>query len=122
MVSLDQLVAETEGYHQLIHKQVQDISKNVGSSEEANQLKETAKNMLEALRQCILVIKDSQLNDRSNAAPFDAETTPSPPPETTPAVKVEGEDTKPRWKVQGKEEDDEPVIVTGGENTSNEIR
>ena len=40
------------------------MSKSLNSSEEAKQLQETSKAMLEALRQCIDIMKDSQLTDQ----------------------------------------------------------
>ena len=40
------------------------MSKSLNSSEEATQLQETSKAMLEALRQCIDIMKDSQLTDQ----------------------------------------------------------
>ena len=40
------------------------MTKSLNSSEEAKQLQETSKNMLEALRQCIDIMKDSQLTDQ----------------------------------------------------------
>ncbi len=124
MVSLDQLVSETEGYHQLINKQVQDLSTAMGSSEEAEQLRETSKNMLEALRQCILVIKDAQLSERSDNGPYaGAETTPSPPPEAVPPSTVKKQ--KQNGGREGEEDLGEGVEseVTGaGAIVSNEAR
>lgn len=61
MVSLDQHTAEAEGYYHLLQGQVQDLSKAMNSSTEADKLRSTAKNMLDALRQCIHLIKDSEL-------------------------------------------------------------
>ena len=76
-------MAETEGYHQLIQRQVQDLSGSIGTTEVANQLRDTARTMLEALRQCISVIKDSQLSKsesmvvavRNLSSSVDAQTT-----------------------------------------------
>ena len=73
--------------------------------------------MLEALRQCIHVIKDSQLNTSISVFPG-AETTPSPPP--GPIVEVSQEDKTSRG-----EDDSEGKSQTMGEEVeapSNEIR
>ena len=63
-VTLDQCFSETEGYYALLQDQVKDMGKALNSSEEAKQLQETSKAMLEALRQCIDIMKDSQLTDQ----------------------------------------------------------
>ena len=63
-VTLDHRLTETEGYYSLLQDQVQDMNKSLNSSEEAKQLQETSKAMLEALRQCIDIMKDSQLTDQ----------------------------------------------------------
>ena len=63
-VSLDHRLSETEGYYTLLQDQVREMSKSLNSSEEAKQLQETSKAMLEALRQCIDIMKDSQLTDQ----------------------------------------------------------
>ena len=58
-VTLDQRMAETEGYYQLLHEQVQSMSQSLNTTEEASQIRQTSKTMLEALRQCIDTMKDS---------------------------------------------------------------
>jgi len=58
-VTLDQRMAETEGYYQLLHEQVQSMSHSLNTTEEASQIRQTSKTMLEALRQCIDTMKDS---------------------------------------------------------------
>ena len=52
-------MAETEAYYQLLHEQVQSLSQSLSATEEASQIRQTAKTMLEALRQCIDTMKDS---------------------------------------------------------------
>ena len=52
-------MAETEGYYHLLHEQVQSLSQSLSATEEASQVKQTARTMLEALRQCIDTMKDS---------------------------------------------------------------
>ena len=61
-VTLDQRMAETEGYYQLLHEQVQSISQSLSMTEEASQIRQTSKVMLEALRQCIDTMKDVQVS------------------------------------------------------------
>ena len=63
-LSLDQRLSEAEGYYTLLQDQVREISKSLNISEESKQLQETSKAMLEALRQCIDIMKDSQLTDQ----------------------------------------------------------
>ena len=63
-VSLDHRLSEAEGYYALLQDQVREMSKSLNISEEAKQLQETSKAMLEALRQCIDIMKDSQLTDQ----------------------------------------------------------
>ena len=58
-VTLDQRMAETEGYYQILHEQVESLSQSLSATEEASQVKQTARTMLEALRQCIDTMKDS---------------------------------------------------------------
>ena len=40
-VTLDQRMAETEGYYQLLHEQVQSISQSLSMTEEASQVRQT---------------------------------------------------------------------------------
>ena len=61
---MDHRLSEAEGYYSLLQDQVREMSKSLNSSEEAKQLQETSKAMLEALRQCIDIMKDSQLTDQ----------------------------------------------------------
>jgi len=61
-VTLDQRMAETEGYYQLLHEQVQSMSQYLSMTEEASQIRQTSKVMLEALRQCIDTMKDVQVS------------------------------------------------------------
>lgn len=79
-------MAETEGYYQLLHEQIHKLSTSLNDSEEASQLKDTAKSMLEALRQCIHVIKDSQLSDSNLCRSNSLE--PSPAPEDVPTSNI----------------------------------
>ena len=118
-VSLEQLIAETEGYHQLIHRQVQDISNSMGSAEVGNKLRDSARSMLAALGQCILIIKDSQLNQPRMMLNTAVEN-PSSPLElqTTPTVDKDILEVGPRWK----EAEEEPATVTTTEGAANEIR
>ena len=60
-VTLDQRMAETEGYYQLLHEQVQSMLQSLNTTEEASQIQQTAKTMLESLRQCIDTMKDIQV-------------------------------------------------------------
>ena len=62
-MTFDHRLSETEGYYALLQDQVKELGKTLSTSEEAKQLKETSKAMLEALRQCIDIMKDSQLTD-----------------------------------------------------------
>ena len=80
-VTLDQQVAEAEGYYGLLQEQVQGLSGAMNGSEEAGLLRATAKDMLEALRQCIHIIKDSELTETVVSDPGSLEPTP-PPMET----------------------------------------
>ena len=77
-VTLDQQVAEAEGYYGLLQQQVQNLSTAMDNSEEAGLLKGTAKDMLEALRQCIHIIKDSELTETVVSEPGSLEPTPPP--------------------------------------------
>lgn len=54
-------MAETEAYYQLLHEQVQSLSQSLSATEEASQIRQTAKTMLEALRQCIDIMKTAQV-------------------------------------------------------------
>ena len=81
-VSLDQRVQEAQAYHSLLQEQFQAISASLNGSEEAKQLSETIRTMMEALRQCIDMVKDTQLS--GVATPTSME--PSPPPEGVPEV------------------------------------
>jgi len=56
-VTLDQRMAETESYYQLLHEQVQSMLQFLNTTEEASQIQQTARTMLEALRQCIDTMK-----------------------------------------------------------------
>ena len=78
LVSLDQHVEETETYYKLLQEQIQHLSESTNHTEEANQLRDTAKNMLEALQQCIDIIKDSQLSETED---MNASHEASPAPE-----------------------------------------
>jgi len=60
-VTLDQRMAETESYYQLLHEQVQSMLQFLNTTEEASQIQQTARTMLEALRQCIDTMKDIQV-------------------------------------------------------------
>jgi len=61
-VTLDQRMAETEGYYQLLHKQVQSVLQSLNTTEEASQIRKTSKSMLEALRQCLDTMTDVQVS------------------------------------------------------------
>ena len=54
-------MAETESYYQLLHEQVQSMLQSLNTTEEASQIQQTAKTMLESLRQCIDTMKDIQV-------------------------------------------------------------
>ena len=76
-------MAEAEGYYQILQEQVQSLSTAMNTSEEAEQLRGTAKDMLEALRQCINLIKESELAETPViSGPNSVE--PTPPPEGPP--------------------------------------
>ena len=60
-VTLDQRMAETEGYYQLLHEQVQSMSQSLNTTEEASQIRHTSETMLETLGQCIDIMKDVQV-------------------------------------------------------------
>lgn len=79
-------MAEAEGYYQLLQEQVQDLSSVMNSTEEANQLRTTAKDMLEALRQCISIIKESELVETSSTVSGLNSLEPTPPPEEQSAA------------------------------------
>lgn len=78
-VTLDQRLQEAQAYHSLLAEQFKAITSSLNSSEEAKQLSETIKTMMEALRQCIDMINDSQLTGLATPS-SDA----SPPPESIP--------------------------------------
>ena len=59
-VTLDQRMAETEGYYQMLQEHIQSLSQSLSATEEASQIRQTAKTMLEALRQCIDIMKTAQ--------------------------------------------------------------
>lgn len=75
-ITLDQRVQEAQGYHSLLQEQFVAISASLNGGEEAKQLSETIHTMMEALRQCIDMIKDSQHTGIATPS-----TEPSPPPE-----------------------------------------
>ena len=75
-ISLDQRMTEAETYYYILQEQIQDITQTFNTTEEAKQIKDTAKTMMEALRQCIDVMKDSQLVELGSPS---IEPTPSPP-------------------------------------------
>ncbi len=103
-VSLDQHVAETESYYHLLHEQVANITKAMkSSSEEAAQLKETAKNLLEALRQSIHLVKESRMIDTTSGGDGGGSVDPSPGPEG------EGEDEVLTAVVNKKSDKDEGI-------------
>ncbi len=77
-VTLDQRLQEAQGYHSLLADQFQAITSSLNTSEEAKQLSETIRTMMEALRQCIDMIKDSQLTGLTSSRES------SPPPEAIP--------------------------------------
>jgi hypothetical protein len=52
----------------------------MNSSEEAKQLRNTAKDMLEAIRQCIYIMKDSELSEGGGVMSGHASLEPTPPP------------------------------------------
>ena len=103
-VTLDQQVAEAEGYYRLLQEQVQGLSRTMNGSEEAGQLRGTAKDMLEALRQCIHIIKDSELTETVTSLPSSLEPTPPPleadmaghAPMVPPTGETEEEGASPR--------------------------
>ena len=53
-------MAETEGYYQMLQEHIQSLSQSLSATEEASQIRQTAKTMLEALRQCIDIMKTAQ--------------------------------------------------------------
>lgn len=85
-VTLDQRLQEAQGYHSLLAEQFQAITASLNASEEAKQLSETIKTMMEALRQCIDMIKDSQL---AGIATPSSEASPPPQPLPEPIEKAE---------------------------------
>ena len=89
-VSLDQRVGESEAYYSLLQEQVTAITASLNTSEEAKQLSETTKTMMEALRQCIDMVKDSQLTALDTPTSIE----PSPPPEIVPPAHVSTEVTQ----------------------------
>ncbi|XP_064386753.1 oxysterol-binding protein-related protein 9-like [Halichondria panicea] len=78
-VSLDQRLQEAQAYHSLLSEQFQAITTSLNTNEEAKQLSETIRTMMEALRQCIDMIKDSQLVGITTPS-----SEASPPPEVIP--------------------------------------
>lgn len=78
-VSLDQRLQEAQAYHLLLSEQFQAITTSLNTNEEAKQLSETIRTMMEALRQCIDMIKDSQLVGITTPS-----SEASPPPEVIP--------------------------------------
>jgi len=80
-VSLDQRVQEAQGYHSLLQEQLAAITSSLNGSEEAKQLNDTIKTMMEALRQCIDMVKDNQLTGIATP-PLSLES--SPPPDAVP--------------------------------------
>ena len=54
-------MAETEGYYQMLQEHIQCLSQSLSATEEASQIRQTAKTMLEALRQCIDIMKTAQV-------------------------------------------------------------
>ncbi len=87
-VSLDQRLQEAQAYHSLLSEQFQAITTSLNTNEEAKQLSETIRTMMEALRQCIDMIKDSQLVGITTPS-----SEASPPPEVIPEA-VEEEKMK----------------------------
>lgn len=89
-VSLDQRISESEAYYSLLQEQVTAISASLNTSEEAKQLSETTKTMMEALRQCIDMVKDTQISGLDTPTSIE----PSPPPEVAPPAPVLTEETR----------------------------
>ena len=89
-VSLDQRIGESEAYYSLLQEQFRAIAACLNSSEEAKQLTETTKTMMEALRQSIDMVKDSQLSALDTPTSIE----PSPPPEMVPSAPEEMQDSK----------------------------
>lgn len=68
-VSLSQRVSETEAYFSLLQENVSTITNALNSSEEAKQLTETTKTMMEALCKCIDLLKSSQMTSIEHSPP-----------------------------------------------------
>lgn len=115
MLSLDQQVAEAEGYYKLLQEQVHVLSTAMNSTEEAEQLRGTAKNMLEALRQCICIIKESELTETNViSGPNSLGPTP-PPPETTPVSIGEVEVSRGEIELSRGAVEAGPMVSAGSE-------
>lgn len=114
-VTLDQQVAEAEGYYHLLQEQVQALSGAMNGSEEAGQLRGTAKDMLEAFRQCIHIIKESELSETIVSDPGSLEPTPppqepTPPPQEAVATPSSGEAPPPESNVMAEEAEASPGV------------
>lgn len=81
---LTQRVAESEVYYSILDDQIEAVSRDLNSSKEATHIRQTAKTMLEALRQCIDVIKD-QLADTVSVGTFSSQSSHEPMPSLSPA-------------------------------------
>ncbi len=103
-VSLDQRLQEAQAYHSLLAEQFQAITTSLNSNEEAKQLSETIRTMMEALRQCIDMIKDTQLVGIVTTPTSEA----SPPPEV-----IQEAIEKEKMKTEN---------ATVGSETSSEVR
>ena len=56
-------MAETEGYYQMLQEHIQSLSQSLSATEEASQIRQTARTMLEALKQCIDIMKNVQVRN-----------------------------------------------------------
>ena len=56
-------MAETEGYYQMLQEHIQSLTQSLSATEEASQIRHTARTMLEALRQCIDIMKNIQVRN-----------------------------------------------------------
>lgn len=63
-------LAICESYYALLNEQIQGLSDIMNNSEEAESIKQTAANMLTAMKQCIDIMKDEQLTDSGSPSSF----------------------------------------------------
>ncbi|KAL5487404.1 hypothetical protein EMCRGX_G019998 [Ephydatia muelleri] len=61
-LGLEQRMKETEAYYHILEEQVQTVMAMANATDEAQQLRQTAKTLLESLRQCIDMVKKTAEN------------------------------------------------------------